>query len=81
MKIICRKYLYKVIEPSNSSRLVTKWNEGDPIEEFSAHSSITVPLAMPDNEIVNTYHEITKIKANKLYAIKNPIEEPMQEMP
>ena len=71
MNIICRPYLYKVITPSNKSRMITTWNEGDPIESFDAFDKVKVALSVSDIEIENKYHEITKKRAEKLWAEKN----------
>lgn len=66
MNIICRPYLYKVVTPSNKTRLLTKWTEEQPVSEFEAFERLKFPLGTSDTEIVNTYHEITKSRAAKL---------------
>lgn len=71
MNILCRTYLYKVITPSTKARVITTWNEGDPIEDFTAFDRVKVPLSTSDAEIMNKYHEITKKRAEKLWAEKN----------
>lgn len=85
MKIICRPYLYKVITPSQKGRVLTKWVEGQPLADFEAFEMTKVPLSVTDVEIENTYHEITKKRAEKLLEEKaqllNPIEEDPQEQP
>ena len=83
MKIICRKYLYKVITPSQKGRVLTKWVEGQPLADFEAFEMTKVPLSVSNVEIENTYHEITRKRAEKLLEEKaqllNPIEEEPQE--
>lgn len=85
MNILCRPYLYKVVTPSVKSRLLTKWNEGDPIEQFEAVERIKYPLSKSDAEITNELHEITKQRAAKLYDEKakllNPEVENIPEEP
>ena len=71
MKITCRRYLYKVVEPRQKGRVLTKWVEGQPLADFEAFEMTKVPLSVSDVEIENTYHEITKQRANKLYEEKN----------
>lgn len=71
MNIICRPYLYKVVTASAKNRLITTWNEEDPIEQFEAVEKVKLPLGVSDTEIVNKYHEITKARAAKLYEQKN----------
>ena len=71
MNIEYRKFDKKVVTPSNKSRLLTKWNEDDPISEFEAVEKVKYPLSKPDTEILNEWHEITKQRANKLYEEKN----------
>ena len=66
MKIICRPYLYKVITPSQKGRVLTKWVEGQPLTDFEAFEMTKVPLSVTDVEIENTYHEITRKRAEKL---------------
>lgn len=71
MKITCRRYLYKIVEPSQKGRVLTKWVEGQPLADFEAFEMTKVPLSVSNVEIENTYHEITKKRANKLYEEKN----------
>lgn len=71
MNIEYRKFDKKIVTPSNKSRLLTKWNDGDPISEFEAVEKVKYPLSKPDTEIINEWHEITKQRANKLYEEKN----------
>ena len=66
MKITCRRYLYKVVEPSQKGRVLTKWVEGQPLTDFEAFEMTKVPLSVTDVEIENTYHEITRKRAEKL---------------
>ena len=66
MKITCRQYLYKVVEPSQKGRVLTKWVEGQPLADFEAFEMTKVPLSVTDVEIENTYHEITRKRAEKL---------------
>ena len=66
MKIIGRPYLYKVITPSQKGRVLTKWVEGQPLADFEAFEMTKVPLSVTDVEIENTYHEITRKRAEKL---------------
>ena len=66
MKITCRRYLYKVVEPSQKGRVLTKWVEGQPLTAFETFEMTKVPLSVSDVEIENTYHEITKKRAEKL---------------
>lgn len=66
MKITCRRYLYKVVEPSQKGRVLTKWVEGQPLTDFEAFEMTKVPLGVSDVEIENTYHEITRKRAEKL---------------
>lgn len=66
MKITCRRYLYKVVEPSQKGRVLTKWVEGQPLTDFEAFEMTKVPLGVSDAEIENTYHEITRKRAEKL---------------
>ena len=66
MKITCRRYLYKVVEPSQKGRVLTKWVEGQPLTDFEAFEMTKVPLSVSDVEIENTYHEITRKRAEKL---------------
>lgn len=70
MKITCRRYLYKVVEPSQKGRVLTKWAEGQPLTDFEAFEMTKVPLSVTDVEIENTYHEITKKRAEKLFEEK-----------
>ena len=66
MKITCRRYLYKIVEPSQKGRVLTKWVEGQPLTDFEAFEMTKVPLSVTDVEIENTYHEITRKRAEKL---------------
>ena len=66
MKITCRRYLYKIVEPSQKGRVLTKWVEGQPLTDFEAFEMTKVPLSVSDVEIENTYHEITRKRAEKL---------------
>lgn len=79
MNIVCRTYLYKVVTPSNKSRLITSWNEGDPIEDFKAFDKIKFPLGTTDTEITSKYHEITKAKANKILAERDGVKDVPEE--
>ena len=88
MKITCRRYLYKVVEPSQKGRVLTKWVEGQPLTDFEAFEMTKVPLSVTDVEIENTYHEITRKRAEKLLEekaqllnpdIDNIVEEDPQE--
>ena len=88
MKITCRRYLYKIVEPSQKGRVLTKWVEGQPLADFEAFEMTKVPLSVTDVEIENTYHEITKKRAEKLFEekaqllnpeIENIVEEDPQE--
>lgn len=86
MKIICRPYLYKVITPSQKGRVLTKWVEGQPLADFEAFEMTKVPLSVTDVEIENTYHEITRKRAEKLFEEKaqllNPdVENIVEEVP
>ena len=86
MKIICRPYLYKVITPSQKGRVLTKWVEGQPLADFEAFEMTKVPLSVSNVEIENTYHEITRKRAEKLFEEKaqllNPeIENIVEEVP
>ena len=66
MKITCRRYLYKIVEPSQKGRVLTKWVEGQPLTDFEAFEMTKVPLSVSNVEIENTYHEITRKRAEKL---------------
>ena len=66
MKITCRRYLYKVVEPSQKGRVLTKWVEGQPLTDFEAFEMTKVPLSVSNVEIENTYHEIPRKRAEKL---------------
>ena len=66
MKITCRRYLYKVVEPSQKGSVLTKWVEGQPLADFEAFEMTKVPLSVSDIERENTYHEITRKRAEKL---------------
>ena len=88
MKITCRRYLYKVVEPSQKGRVLTKWVEGQPLADFEAFEMTKVPLGVSDAEIENTYHEITRKRAEKLFEekaqllnpdVNNIVEEDPQE--
>lgn len=80
MNISYRKYLYKILTPSNKSRLLTTWNEEtDPIEQFEAVHQVKFPLSTKDTDIVAEWHEITAKKAEKLYAMKNGKSETNEE--
>lgn len=88
MKITCRRYLYKIVEPSQKGRVLTKWVEGQPLTDFEAFEMTKVPLSVTDVEIENTYHEITRKRAEKLFEekaqllnpeIENIVEEDPQE--
>ena len=88
MKITCRRYLYKVVEPSQKGRVLTKWVEGQPLADFEAFEMTKVPLSVTDVEIENTYHEITRKRAEKLFEekaqllnpdVENIVEEDPQE--
>ena len=68
MKITCRRYLYKIVEPSQKGRVLTTWQEEDPIEKFEFIERIKLPLGVTDTEINNMYREITKKRAEKLMA-------------
>ena len=86
MKITCRRYLYKVVEPSQKGRVLTKWVEGQPLTDFEAFEMTKVPLGVSDAEIENTYHEITRKRAEKLFEEKaqllNPdVENIVEEVP
>ena len=88
MKITCRRYLYKIVEPSQKGRVLTKWVEGQPLTDFEAFEMTKVPLSVTDVEIENTYHEITRKRAEKLFEekaqllnpdVENIVEEDPQE--
>ena len=88
MKITCRQYLYKVVEPSQKGRVLTKWVEGQPLADFEAFEMTKVPLSVSNVEIENTYHEITRKRAEKLFEekaqllnpdVENIVEEDPQE--
>ena len=88
MKITCRRYLYKIVEPSQKGRVLTKWVEGQPLADFEAFEMTKVPLSVSNVEIENTYHEITRKRAEKLLEekaqlinpdINNIVEEVPQE--
>lgn len=88
MKIICRQYLYKIVTPSQKGRVLTKWVEGQPLADFEAFEMTKVPLSVTNVEIENTYHEITRKRAEKLFEekaqllnpeIENIVEEDPQE--
>lgn len=88
MKITCRRYLYKIVEPSQKGRVLTKWVEGQPLADFEAFEMTKVPLSVSNVEIENTYHEITRKRAEKLFEekaqllnpeIENIVEEDPQE--
>ena len=88
MKITCRRYLYKVVEPSQKGRVLTKWVEGQPLADFEAFEMTKVPLSVSNVEIENTYHEITRKRAEKLFEekaqllnpdVENIVEEDPQE--
>lgn len=86
MKITCRRYLYKIVEPSQKGRVLTKWVEGQPLTDFEAFEMTKVPLSVSNVEIENTYHEITRKRAEKLLEEKaqllNPeIENIVEEVP
>ena len=86
MKITCRRYLYKIVEPSQKGRVLTKWVEGQPLTDFEAFEMTKVPLGVSDAEIENTYHEITRKRAEKLLEEKaqliNPdIDNIVEEVP
>ena len=86
MKIICRPYLYKVVTPSQKGRVLTKWVEGQPLADFEAFEMTKVPLSVSNVEIENTYHEITRKRAEKLLEEKaqliNPdVENIVEEVP
>ena len=66
MKITCRRYLYKIVEPSQKGRVLTKWVEGQPLTDFEAFEMTKVPLSVSNVEIENTYHEIPRKRAEKL---------------
>ena len=70
MKITCRRYLYKIVEPSQKGRVLTKWVEGQPLADFEAFEMTKVPLSVSNVEIENTYHEITRKRAEKLFEEK-----------
>ena len=88
MKITCRRYLYKIVEPSQKGRVLTKWVEGQPLADFEAFEMTKVPLSVSNVEIENTYHEITRKRAEKLLEekaqlinpdVNNIVEEDPQE--
>ena len=88
MKITCRRYLYKIVEPSQKGRVLTKWVEGQPLADFEAFEMTKVPLSVSNVEIENTYREITRKRAEKLFEekaqllnpeIENIVEEDPQE--
>ena len=88
MKITCRRYLYKIVEPSQKGRVLTKWVEGQPLTDFEAFEMTKVPLSVSNVEIENTYHEITRKRAEKLFEekaqlinpdVENIVEEDPQE--
>ena len=86
MKITCRRYLYKIVEPSQKGRVLTKWVEGQPLADFEAFEMTKVPLSVSNVEIENTYHEITRKRAEKLLEEKaqllNPdVENIVEEVP
>ena len=76
MKITCRRYLYKIVEPSRKGRVLTKWVEGQPLTDFEAFEMTKVPLSVTDVEIENTYHEITRKRAEKLLEEKEQLINP-----
>ena len=76
MKIICRQYLYKIVTPSQKGRVLTKWVEGQPLSDFEAFEMTKVPLGVSDAEIENTYHEITRKRAEKLLEEKAQLVNP-----
>lgn len=79
MKIICRQYLYKIVTPSQKGRVLTKWVEGQPLADFEAFEMTKVPLSVTDVEIENTYHEITRKRAEKLFEEKAQLLNPETE--
>lgn len=79
MKITCRRYLYKVVEPSQKGRVLTKWVEGQPLADFEAFEMTKVPLGVSNVEIENTYHEITRKRAEKLLEEKAQLLNPETE--
>lgn len=79
MKIICRQYLYKIVTPSQKGRVLTKWVEGQPLADFEAFEMTKVPLSVTDVEIENTYHEITRKRAEKLLEEKAQLLNPETE--
>ena len=88
MKITCRRYLYKIVEPSQKGRVLTKWVEGQPLTDFEAFEMTKVPLSVSNVEIENTYHEIPRKRAEKLLEekaqlinpdVNNIVEEDPQE--
>ena len=86
MKITCRRYLYKIVEPSQKGRVLTKWVEGQPLADFEAFEMTKVPLSVSNVEIENTYHEITRKRAEKLLEEKaqliNPdVDNIVEELP
>ena len=76
MKITCRRYLYKIVEPSQKGRVLTKWVEGQPLTDFEAFEMTKVPLSVSNVEIENTYHEITRKRAEKLLEEKAQLVNP-----
>ena len=76
MKITCRRYLYKIVEPSQKGRVLTKWVEGQPLADFEAFEMTKVPLSVSNVEIENTYHEITRKRAEKLFEEKEQLLNP-----
>ena len=79
MIIATRRFVGKFLTPSTKNRLITKWNDGDPIEAFIAYEQLKFPIQKPDQEIYNEYHEITKARAEKLYAQKEEKLNPKEE--
>ena len=79
MKITCRRYLYKIVEPSQKGRVLTKWVEGQPLADFEAFEMTKVPLGVSNVEIENTYHEITRKRAEKLFEEKAQLLNPETE--
>ena len=61
MKIIdCSTY--KKVTPA-SGRSLTTWQEGDDILEFSMCTEACVPYSLTDEQIKETWHELTSTKA------------------
>ena len=80
MRIKTFTHLYKVVTPHIPGRVLTTWRDGDDPKKFECFEKVRLPLGTSDKDIMNTWHEIGKKRANEIKKMANaPVEEKVEE--